>query len=121
MGTTTQDTNLANAMVYNFLIRNSFHEIASEFKETLRNQIDDIKIQDVNKNDHKSITKDSSQKIRFPATQGPNNMIECKWSNCQMSFTTYGRLSDHLKVRILVILIIYFYPFINNQNETISF
>ena len=50
---TTQDTNLTNAIVYNFLIRNSFHEIASEFKETLRNQIDDIKIQDVNENDFK--------------------------------------------------------------------
>ena len=54
--------------------------------------------QDVNENDHKSISKDSNQKIRFPATQGPNNMIECKWTDCQMSFTTYGRLSDHLKV-----------------------
>ena len=50
---TTQDTNLANAMVYNFLIRNSFHEIASEFKETLRNQIDDVNIQDVDENDFK--------------------------------------------------------------------
>ena len=54
---TTQDTNLANAMVYDFLIRNSFHEIASEFKETLRDQNEfketlsnqyDLKIQDVN-------------------------------------------------------------------------
>ena len=50
---TTQDTNLANAIVYNFLIRNSFHEIASEFKETLRNQNDNVNIQDVNENDFK--------------------------------------------------------------------
>ena len=42
---------------------------------------------------------DPKQKIRFPAVQGPTNMIECKWLDCQMSFTTYGRLSDHLKVR----------------------
>ena len=40
----------------------------------------------------------SNKKIRFPAMQGPTNMIECKWLDCQMSFTTYGRLSDHLKV-----------------------
>eukprot|EP00095_Tigriopus_kingsejongensis_P003431 maker-scaffold110_size354795-snap-gene-1.5 protein:Tk03431 transcript:maker-scaffold110_size354795-snap-gene-1.5-mRNA-1 annotation:"hypothetical protein L798_08557" len=36
-------------------------------------------------------------KIRFPAVQGPKNMIECKWNSCQKKFTTYGKLSDHLK------------------------
>ena len=39
-------------------------------------------------------------KIRFPApSSGNRNMIECKWTDCQMSFTTYGKLSDHLRVR----------------------
>ena len=39
-------------------------------------------------------------KIRFPApaSSGNRNMIECKWTDCQMSFTTYGKLSDHLRV-----------------------
>ena len=37
------------------------------------------------------------QKIRFPA-QEPKNLIECKWKQCQMVFTTFGSLSDHLKV-----------------------
>ena len=51
---------------------------------------------------HKNSVKECenvlNKKIRFPAAQGPNNMIECKWLGCEMSFTTYGRLSDHLKV-----------------------
>lgn len=38
------------------------------------------------------------QRIRFPA-QEPKNLIECKWKGCQMVFTTFGSLSDHLKVR----------------------
>ena len=47
----------------------------------------------------------SDKKIRFPAMQGPTNMIECKWLECQMSFTTYGRLSDHLKVKTIYIFL----------------
>ncbi|TRY73957.1 hypothetical protein TCAL_11348 [Tigriopus californicus] len=39
----------------------------------------------------------TAPKIRFPAVQGPKNMIECKWNSCQKKFTTYGKLSDHLK------------------------
>ena len=41
----SQDANMANVVVYDFLIRNSFHDIAFEFKETLRHQ-NDLKIQD---------------------------------------------------------------------------
>ena len=70
--------------------------LSSNSNDSLASQYQDRKTCD-----NKIATKDSSQKIRFPAIQGPNNMIECKWSNCQMSFTTYGRLSDHLKVRII--------------------
>ena len=40
----------------------------------------------------------SCNKIRFPAVQGSNNLIECKWRDCESRFTTYGKLSDHLKV-----------------------
>ena len=61
------------------------------------------------KNNHKNSNKECenvlNKKIRFPAAQGPNNMIECKWLDCEMSFTTYGRLSDHLKVRYLSAII----------------
>ena len=40
-------------------------------------------------------------KLRFPASsEGPSNLIACKWEGCQMAFKTYGRLSDHLKVRM---------------------
>jgi hypothetical protein len=37
-------------------------------------------------------------KIRFPAVPGSNNLIPCKWRDCDASFTAYGKLSDHLKV-----------------------
>ena len=37
-------------------------------------------------------------KLRFPVVQGSNNLIPCKWRDCSSSFTTYGNLSDHLKV-----------------------
>ncbi len=37
-------------------------------------------------------------KLRFPNVKGSANLIECKWKDCQMKFTTYGKLSDHLKV-----------------------
>ena len=41
------------------------------------------------------------QQIRFPLQPGNRgcSMIECKWTDCQMSFTTHGKLSDHLRVR----------------------
>jgi len=38
-------------------------------------------------------------KLRFPVVQGSNNLIPCKWRGCSSNFTTYGNLSDHLKVR----------------------
>lgn len=47
----------------------------------------------------KEETQAAENKIRFPAPCGNGNMIECKWTNCQMNFTTYGKLSDHLRVR----------------------
>ena len=42
-------------------------------------------------------------KLRFPNLRpggADNSLIACKWQNCQMKFTSYGKLSDHLKVRI---------------------
>lgn len=54
----------------------------------------------VNQGEKSSISTNAgttATKIRFPAVQGPKNMIECKWNSCQKKFTTYGKLSDHLK------------------------
>ena len=45
-----------------------------------------------------NLIENQFKKIRFPATERRKNMIECKWKNCQMTFTTHGKLSDHLKV-----------------------
>lgn len=46
------------------------------------------------------VTELPATKLRFPAPKIPTtNLIECKWQGCQMKFTTYGKLSDHLKVR----------------------
>ena len=46
-----------------------------------------------------TLEKADPAKIRFPApSSGNRSMIECKWTDCQMSFTTHGKLSDHLRV-----------------------
>ena len=51
----------------------------------------------------KSIKKEppTNTQLRFPTVQGSTNLIECKWKGCDGRFTTYGRLSDHLKVSLL--------------------
>ena len=43
-------------------------------------------------------TPEVCNKLRFPVVQGSNNLIPCKWRDCNINFTTYGNLSDHLKV-----------------------
>lgn len=63
-------------------------------KEEEKEQKDVQKKEEEKKDDFKAPPQ---QRIRFPA-QEPKNLIECKWKECQMVFTTFGSLSDHLKV-----------------------
>ena len=52
----------------------------------------------IKREEEKSAPQENKQ-FRFPTIQTTsNNFIECKWDACSASFTTYGRLSDHLKV-----------------------
>jgi hypothetical protein len=50
------------------------------------------------------VTEPVCNNIRFPPVQGSNNLIPCKWRDCNMSFTAYGKLSDHLKVNSSICL-----------------
>lgn len=40
----------------------------------------------------------TTNKLRFPSVLSASNRIMCKWKDCPSSFTSYGGLSDHLKV-----------------------
>ena len=53
--------------------------------------------------------QNDSKQFRFPTIQGSNNFIECKWEGCDGNFTTYGRLSDHLKV-----ILMHFHTFLSH-------
>ena len=47
---------------------------------------------------------DFSRPFRFPTLSGNSSSIPCKWSGCGQGFNSHGKLSDHIKVLILLLL-----------------
>jgi hypothetical protein len=46
-------------------------------------------------------SEDFARPFRFPTVPGNHSAIPCKWEACNQGFKTHGKLSDHIKVKIL--------------------